>query len=101
VLVCLADVNATKHTNANDVELETTLKQFALDLRSNGIKADMTLGLNDVGHVGASRWTVHLRSVCLRPVHVRRSIHMGRSIHLRPIAHHLGRSLLIAIGVLR
>ena len=33
-----------KHTNANDVELETTFEEFAFNLGRNAVEADMALG---------------------------------------------------------
>ena len=32
------------HTNANDVELETTFEEFAFNLGSNAIETDMAFG---------------------------------------------------------
>lgn len=35
---------ALDHTNANDIELETALEEFAFDLGSNAVETDMALG---------------------------------------------------------
>ena len=34
----------SSHTNADDVELESTFEEFTLDLGRNAIETDMTLG---------------------------------------------------------
>lgn len=39
-------------TNADDVELETTLQELLLNLRSDAVETDMALGVNGVGRSG-------------------------------------------------
>lgn len=39
-------------TNANDVELETTLQELALDLRGDAVETDMALGEDGAGGHG-------------------------------------------------
>lgn len=36
-------------TDADDIELETTLQELALDLRGDTVETDMALGVNAVG----------------------------------------------------
>lgn len=43
----------SKHTNANDVELETTLQELALNLLGDAVETDMTLGVD--GRRGSGR----------------------------------------------
>lgn len=39
-------------TNADDVELETTLQELLLNLRSDAVETDMALGVDSVGRSG-------------------------------------------------
>jgi hypothetical protein len=39
-------------TNTDDVELETTLQELLLNLRSDAVETDMALGVDSVGRSG-------------------------------------------------
>lgn len=42
-------------TNADDVELETTLQELALDLRRDAVETNMALGVDGAGGIGGHR----------------------------------------------
>jgi hypothetical protein len=84
--------HGSRHTDADDIELESALEELALDLGSDAIESDMALW---VDHVRCTRRTVHhLRTGCSH--HLR----TGCVHHLRArCVHHLRTLTLVPIGV--